>query len=76
MMICRGEACLGPKETTKRSPGIIGAIVGSYKSAVSRRIRSELGTSSIWQRNYYEHIIRYETDMKNITDYIGENPKL
>jgi len=30
----------------------------------------------IWQRNYYEHIIRAETDLQNKTDYIEANPLL
>jgi REP element-mobilizing transposase RayT len=30
----------------------------------------------VWQRNYYEHIIRNEKDLKNITDYIHANPLL
>ena len=28
----------------------------------------------IWQRNYYEHIIRDEQDLQSITDYILTNP--
>ncbi len=28
----------------------------------------------IWQRNYYEHIIRNEKSYNNITDYIATNP--
>lgn len=27
-----------------------------------------------WQRNYYEHIIRDETDLQRIRQYILENP--
>ncbi len=29
----------------------------------------------IWQRNYYEHIIRNEKSYNNITDYIANNPR-
>jgi putative transposase len=28
----------------------------------------------LWQRNYYEHVIRNEHDMLTITDYILTNP--
>lgn len=28
----------------------------------------------VWQRNYYEHIIRNEKDLNNIRDYIINNP--
>jgi len=57
-------------------PGSLGAIVRSYKSAVSYRINKEYNATSIWQRNYYEHIIRDEKDLQNKTDYIEANPML
>jgi len=28
----------------------------------------------LWQRNYYEHIIRNEKDLQQKTDYILDNP--
>ncbi|MBL8098956.1 MAG: hypothetical protein JNK81_07225 [Anaerolineales bacterium] len=58
------------------SSGSLGAIVGSFKSAVTKRIGKELNETGIWQRNYYEHIIRDEKDLKNKTDYIEANPML
>ncbi len=60
----------GPK------PNSLGAIIGSYKSAVSYRIHKEHNTTGIWQRNFYEHIIRDEKDLQNKTDYIESNPML
>ena len=47
----------------------LSSIVGSYKSAVSR----QLGFP-VWQRNYYEHIIRDCNDYARIADYINNNP--
>jgi REP element-mobilizing transposase RayT len=58
----------GPKR------GSLGAIIGSYKMAVTRRIQHEHNATAIWQRNYYEHIIRNEKDHQRITDYIEANP--
>jgi len=43
-------------------PGSVGAIVASFKSAVTRRTGRELNSGNIWQRNYYEHIIRDQAD--------------
>ncbi len=60
----------GPK------PKSLGTIIGSFKSAVSYRIHKELNATGIWQRNYYEHIIRDEKDLQNKTDYIEANPAL
>ena len=58
--------------------GSIPTIVRSYKSSVSYRINLMRGTQAIpvWQRNYYEHIIRNERDLQNKTDYIEANPML
>ena len=58
------------------APGSLGAIVGSFKSAVTKHIGRELKETGIWQRNYHEHIIRNETELKNKTDYIEANPLL
>jgi putative transposase len=56
--------------------GSIGAIVGSYKSAVSKRINQLRHTpgAPVWQRNYYDHIIRDEKDWERIHTYISANP--
>jgi putative transposase len=56
------------------TPGSLGAIVRSFKSAVSRQARIELGQTNIWQRNYYEHIIRSDLEHARIVDYIQANP--
>ncbi|HLO16706.1 MAG TPA: transposase [Anaerolineales bacterium] len=54
-------------------PQSIGVIVGSFKSAVTKRIGHEFNITDIWQRNYYEHVIRNEKDLQNKTDYIEAN---
>ena len=58
------------------SSGSLGAVVGSYKSAVTRtinRLRPGAGTK-LWQPNYYEHIIRNDRAHDRIRDYIESNP--
>ena len=54
----------------------IGAVVGAYKSAVSKRINAARGTpgARVWQRNYYDHVIRNEADLHRIRQYIVDNP--
>jgi REP element-mobilizing transposase RayT len=56
--------------------GSIPTIVRSYKAAVTRRINWLLGSPGVpvWQRNYYEHIIRNGREHKAIQRYILENP--
>jgi putative transposase len=58
-------------------PKSLGAIVRSYKSAVTYRINMlrKLPGSPVWQRNYYEHILRGEADCETIHKYILVNPE-
>ena len=53
----------------------LGAFIAGFKSTVTSRARRELNMTGIWQRNYYEHIIRNETEFKHIWDYIDDNPR-
>lgn len=57
-------------------PRSVGAIVGSFKSATARRINELRGApgAPVWQRNYYERIIRDEHELDRIRRYIVENP--
>ncbi len=55
--------------------GSLGAIVRSYKSAVTRRIRrANSDIYTVWQRNYHDRVIRNEREYRNITRYIENNP--
>ena len=51
-------------------------IVRSFKSAVSQRARKLLGQASarIWQRNYFERVIRNEREFHKVRHYIAQNP--
>ena len=50
------------------------SFVAGFKATVTSRARRELNISGIWQRNYYEHVIRDEVDLRRIEDYIQNNP--
>jgi REP element-mobilizing transposase RayT len=57
----------------------IGRIIGAYKSLVfkkcleiSKQKNHILG--KLWQRNYYERIIRNEIEYSEISEYIRDNP--
>jgi putative transposase len=64
--------------TSNKKPSI-SDIVGAYKSLVSNacleiyKFRNQM-MGKLWQRNYYEHIIRDERAYINISDYIVNNP--
>ena len=61
----------------QRGPGqkSLSSFIAGYKSSVTKRInqiRQTQGTH-VWQRNYYEHIIRNETELQRIREYIVNN---
>ncbi len=71
-------------EFQKIIPHSIGSIVRGFKIGVTKWFRNNtvgaVGAENfqplpIWQRNYYEHIIRDQQSYEQITDYIINNPK-
>ena len=74
------------KLTTPRAPtaerfgqpvvGSIPTIVRSYKSSVTQRIMGTMGGSrnTVWQRNYYERVVRNEDELNRMRQYIQDNP--
>ena len=60
--------------SNKRHP--LSEIVRALKSFSSRRINQHRNTPGIpvWQRNYYEHVIRNEAALHDIRQYIIHNP--
>lgn len=49
-------------------------IICTLKSLVTRSCRQFDYRGNIWQRSYYEHIIRNDDDYKNTWIYIDNNP--
>ena len=64
-----------PTPDTPRRHGLA-EIVRAFKTFSSRQINKCRGTQGgpLWQRNYYEHIIRRERALNHIRRYITENP--
>jgi putative transposase len=65
---------------TARVAPTVGNIVGAFKSITAneclklfKRIDKRMG--KIWQRNYYEHIIRDKDELNRIREYIIQNPR-
>ena len=52
----------------------LSAVVGSYKSYVSKMFHMEHPGVTLWQRSFYDHIIRDENAYCEIKRYIQENP--
>ena len=57
--------------------GTAGILIGTYKAAVSKRINylAQNYGASIWQRGFYDRIIRNQQELQAIRHYIRENPK-
>ncbi len=64
--LCNQGVCYTPLQSPSKS---LGAIIRGYKGAVSRLLGY-----SVWQRNYYEHIIRNQQSYEEIATYIINNP--
>ncbi|MFA5984901.1 MAG: transposase [Methylococcaceae bacterium] len=52
----------------------IGSIVRGFKIGVTKWYRANTDVHDVWQRNYYEHIIRSEDSYLKIAEYIQNNP--
>jgi putative transposase len=65
-----------PLQTKGPKSRSIGSFIAGFKSSATKRINKMLGTPGmpVWQRNFYEHIIRNEYDLNKIREYILDNP--
>ena len=55
--------------------GSLGAIVRSYKSAVTRAVRPAVPAFA-WQRRFHDHVVRDAVALRRIGVYIEANPAL
>ena len=60
-----------------RKPRSLSSFVAGFKAAVTKRIKPlcESPHPAVWQRNYYESIVRDERHLNNIRRYIVNNPQ-
>jgi len=65
-----------PGNASPLRSGSVGAVVGNFKSLTSRRVNRIRHTPGIplWQRNYYERVVRNEQELNAIRQYIINNP--
>jgi putative transposase len=69
------RAGLEPAPTDTAGHGL-SEIVRQFKTFSAKRVNQINNTAGtrLWQRNYYEHIIRNENDLLQIREYINNNP--
>lgn len=60
----------------QRAPGSLGALVAGYKAACTSEVKRLVATTPLrlWQRNYYEHVIRNARALAGMRRYIADNP--
>ena len=76
MAYSKSLAGASPLRPTGTTPGSLGAIMQNFKSTSTRQVNALRRTSGLplWQRNYFERIIRDEQGLNRIRDYIINNP--
>ena len=71
--VAAGMGMVDPNPNKKQHG--ISEFIRALKSFSSRRINAIENTKlNIWQRNYYEHVIRNEDDLNQTREYILNNP--
>ena len=60
-------------ELKSKNTKTIGDIIKTYKSITNKKI-NKIISMEVWQRNYYEHIVRNEKELYNTYRYIENNP--
>jgi REP element-mobilizing transposase RayT len=55
-------------------PPTLGDIVRGFKARSTRLLRRDRGYQRVWQRNYYEHVLRDKGSLSRVREYISNNP--
>ena len=76
IVIGRGVVSTPTVSTPTVSTPTLGQIVAYFKYQTTKSINQmrETPGARFWQRNYWEHVIRDETDLNRIRRYIQTNP--
>jgi putative transposase len=61
-------------EYQKIISGSLGSIVRGYKIGVTKWSRQNTNVEIVWQRSFYDHVIRNEQSLAEIREYIVNNP--
>jgi len=74
--VTNGEAAGGGIPSRRGKPNL-GQIVAYFKYQTTKRVNEQRDTpgQKVWQRNYYEHIIRSELSLDHLRHYIRHNPQ-
>ena len=62
------------RESPLRTRTVISKLIGYIKMNASKAIRQHYGDVTVWQRGYYDHVIRNQEDYVALAEYIATNP--
>ena len=67
---------VAPTDRVRSGPtsGSVGAIVGQYKSVVTKRVRAFDPTVRVWQRGFHDRVVRTDREAAALRRYIEANP--
>ncbi len=68
------RACVPQGHRPSGTSKTIGSIVRGFKIGVTKWMRANTPVHDVWQRNYYEHIVRNNNELNRIHEYIASNP--
>ncbi len=63
------------QQTHTMQSNTIGSIVNHIKSKITKWYRQNTDIYCVWQRNYYENIIKNEEMYQKVSEYIKNNPQ-
>ena len=64
-----------PQQPNTGTSRTLGSVVRGFKIGVTKWFRANTDVQTVWQRNYYENIIRTGRDLNRIRRYISDNPR-
>lgn len=66
------EAVSSERKSTERT---LGTLMAGFKSACTKKFRESAGAdAALWQRRFYDHVIRNEQSLLKIREYVVNNP--
>lgn len=69
----------GARRAPLRPPRSLGSMIAGFKAATTRIVNEEWGIDgekqSIWQRGYYDRVVRDQAELERIEWYIVTNPE-
>ncbi len=70
----KNVGCLPVANPNKLRPNTVSSIVNQIKSKITKEVSKNTNIYAVWQRNYYDNIIRNEKVYLKVLEYIENNP--